>query len=166
MNRLARRTAMITRQVERQAARKKEKERRSDMWLNRRRETTILRSVKTSLRDARARRREDWELGAALTPMRDHMLRPSRERRGTGQIPVKPVHHGAISPLRSQLMTERTKEAKEAMCAWAGGLTLLCLAQGDRVVVLEGSHKGKIGAITELDKEHATLQVEGLQVGH
>ncbi|OAA66450.1 kow motif domain containing protein [Niveomyces insectorum RCEF 264] len=50
----------------------------------------------------------------------------------------------------------------EARCAWAGTPKRLCLAVGDRVVVMEGHFKGSIGPISEIVPEQGVLSIEGV----
>jgi large subunit ribosomal protein L24 len=92
-------------------------------------------------------RHEDWEMGP-LAPRRD--------------LPVKEddaesdgIAWGSISASRLRLSTKQTEKELEASAAWAGGLKHLCLAPGDRVVVMEGHFKGKIGEVEKIDKDTA-----------
>jgi hypothetical protein len=70
--------------------------------------------------------------------------------------------HGAISEARYQMSGSLKEHQKEARCAWLGGAKNLNLAEGDRVVLLEGPDKGKIGKVTTVYKDKMEVIVEGL----
>ena len=171
MKRLARRTAMIERSTARRTGLN---ERRSENDRKREAERSMIlgrREVLNSMVSARQRRRENWELGPALAPTRDHVLRNSVQKTGKYEgIPSAASiafrddgsPFGAIGQNLYQPGIEGTEEALEARCAWAGGVKYLCLAPGDRVVITEGPYKGKIGPITALDKKQGAVQVESI----
>jgi hypothetical protein len=149
MKRLVRRTAQMERNAARRLARQTEKEQKAETWKARAEQKRAMNYIRTETREARRARREAWELGA-IAPMRDHLFRSS----SIG------LHHGAIHVSRYQYEFEPSKEAKDEHCAWAGGSKHLCLAVKDRVVVVEGSHKGKIGPISAIDEKFGLLQIE------
>ncbi len=61
---------------------------------------------------------------------------------------------------------ELSDEEREVALESVGG-RYLNLVKGDRVVLLEGRDKGKIGTISSTDAKRAELTVEGLNmVGH
>jgi large subunit ribosomal protein L24 len=70
--------------------------------------------------------------------------------------------HGAISEARYQVATSLTDRQREARCAWMGGAANLNITNGDRVVLLEGPDKGKIGKVQEVQKDTMEVIVEGL----
>ncbi|KAK9778817.1 putative KOW motif-containing protein [Seiridium cardinale] len=70
--------------------------------------------------------------------------------------------HGAISEARYQMSITLKDYQKEARCAWLGGSKNLNLVEGDRVVLLEGPDKGKIGKVTSVQKDKMEVIVEGL----
>lgn len=70
--------------------------------------------------------------------------------------------HGAISEARYQMSVTLKDHQKEARCAWLGGARNLNLTEGDRVVLLEGPDKGKIGKISDVQKDKMEVIVEGL----
>lgn len=70
--------------------------------------------------------------------------------------------HGAISEARYQMGASLKNHQKEARCAWLGGSKNLNLVAGDRVVLLDGPDKGKIGKISDVQKEKMEVIVEGL----
>lgn len=99
------------------------------------------------LQEARVARREDWEMGP-LAPRRD--------------VGDKKEKYGTISP-QSMNKPELRKEEKEAILKPWGG-RFLNITEGDRVVVLEGRDKGKIGKVLSIDKDRAQVTVEGLNL--
>lgn len=70
--------------------------------------------------------------------------------------------YGAISESRYRQAVVLREKQKEARCAWLGGSKNLNLAVGDRVVLLEGPDKGKIGKVTDIQMNEGCLIVEGL----
>ncbi|KAI0137288.1 KOW domain-containing protein [Xylariales sp. AK1849] len=70
--------------------------------------------------------------------------------------------HGAISEARYQMAGTLRDKQREARCAWLGGARNLNLTVGDRVVLLEGPDKGKIGKVAEVQKENMEIVVGGL----
>ncbi|TAQ86927.1 hypothetical protein B7494_g4767 [Chlorociboria aeruginascens] len=95
------------------------------------------------IKKARAARREDWELGP-LAPKRD--VGDAKDTYGT--IPSVLVQGQAH--LRGSL-------------ASVGG-RFLNIVEKDRVVLLEGPDKGKIGVIRSVDKKKGLCSVEGLNM--
>jgi large subunit ribosomal protein L24 len=94
-------------------------------------------------------RHEDWELGR-LAPRRD-----------VSKVDRFGNYWGSISTDRAMLQFTLTDEQKNARAAWAGGSQYLCIAVGDRVVVTEGPYKGKISAISSIDRSNMTVQLHG-----
>lgn len=70
--------------------------------------------------------------------------------------------HGTISEARYQMSATLKDHQKEARCEWLGGAKNLNLVEGDRVVLLEGPDKGKIGKITTVQQDKMEVVVEGL----
>lgn len=99
------------------------------------------------IKAARLNRREDYELGP-LAPRRD--VGTKRDKFGTVSTQM----------LRGPILEKGQREkAKE----FIGGNTMN-IVKGDRVVLLEGKDKGKIGMITEVDVLRAEFTVEGLNM--
>ena len=106
------------------------------------------------LKDARIARAEDWKLGA-IAPRRDLNTDPFGN------------YWGSLSVSRARLTVAITSEERRARSAWCGGPKFLCLKVGDRVVVTEGSFKGKIGVVDELDREYMVVGLkDSLRVSH
>ncbi len=51
---------------------------------------------------------------------------------------------------------------RNARCKWAGGAYYLNLAEGDRVVLLDGPDKGRIGQVIEINHDTAEVTVQDL----
>ena len=147
MQKVIRRAFFAEKQAARRTARKKERSTRS--WLSQvRRETkeTYAQEVK-QLRAAQTARREDWELGP-LAPRRD----VGNDKAAYGTVDQ--------NQLRLRMLDyDRRAEALKSI-----GGRFLNIVKGDRVVLLEGRDKGKIGKITEVDLPRAACRVEGLNM--
>jgi large subunit ribosomal protein L24 len=129
------RTALAKRQAARKSliwAKKKEKDERR-LRSEERARTRIFK--KEILRDARVARQQLWEMGP-LAPRRD--IGDKADTYGT--MPI-------------QLMQGMTVPEKQRMKYWN-------FAEADRVVVIRGREKGKIGKIWDIDteREEVTLQ--------
>lgn len=86
------------------------------------------------IKEERSNRREDWETGPRLAPKRD-----LEERYGT---------------MEQTLLIPIQKQESQRKRPW--------VAEGDRVVLLEGKDKGKIGRVTSVDPETETLKVKDM----
>ncbi|KAI0147816.1 hypothetical protein GGR57DRAFT_245358 [Xylariaceae sp. FL1272] len=101
------------------------------------------------IKDSKQAIRDDWKYG------------PNAVRRDVGEN----AHAlGAIHEIRYSAATSDTitLAQRNRRCQWAGGAYSLCLKEKDRVVVLDGPDKGKIGTVTRIRHEYADLYVEGL----
>jgi large subunit ribosomal protein L24 len=152
MDKLIQRTRMAERQVARRAAREKTVQYRSqDLRLRRHESKRNRMEVKQQLRDAIRARHEDWEMG------------PLAPRRTVSTIDSpNGLQWGSLSAGRLRPETDLLPKEAEARCAWAGGLRYLCLAVNDRVAIIEGPGKGKIGVVTRIDKKLGLLQLGDL----
>ncbi len=137
MQKVLRRTALAERQAARAAKVRKSKDESEQRLLDQQDATLRRRTTITTLKNARLARREDWQLGP-LAPKRD--VGAQADTYGTLDTRI----------LRApELPTEkRTKH-------WA-------IVAGDRVVIMEGKDKGKIGVVQSISKETNHLTVEGL----
>ncbi|KAK8087011.1 hypothetical protein PG994_001985 [Apiospora phragmitis] len=91
--------------------------------------------------------KDDWNLGP-LAP--------------NSHVGEAAAQYGAISELRYTNAISLRKEQQEARCAWLGGPKNLNIVPGDRVVLLHGPDKGKIGRIQSVKHNDAAVVVEGL----
>ncbi|KAK7748037.1 hypothetical protein SLS53_001289 [Cytospora paraplurivora] len=153
MQKLLRRTAQAERQVIRRSTKKgkmaKNAEQRDDF--NRRMSAT--KGSHKALKDAARRRREDWEMGP-LAPQRDTPLRDSTD-----------AYFGTLS-LRRNLGDSFPEKQLDLACRWAGGRKTFCVKAGDRVAIMEGPDKGKIGTVKFLNEEQGTVALEGEHLQH
>lgn len=112
--------------------------------------------VGLSIRNAKIARHEDWDLGP-LAPRRD-------VPRILDHNPAGNLHWGTISIGRAMSTTKLRPLDLEDRCRWAGGAEHLCLAEGDRVVITEGTHKGKIDKIMAIQKEYGVVRLQDTKV--
>lgn len=147
MQKVIRRTVLAEKQAARRTAKRKEKAARE--WSkNRREQASFSRKDETDhIKQARLARREDWELG------------PLAPRRDVGDLRNT---YGTISGqrLRGQ---ELTRDEQEEMLRPVGG-KYLNIVKGDRVVILEGRDKGKIGDVAETDWKTGQCTIQGLNM--
>ncbi|KAI1754730.1 hypothetical protein F4782DRAFT_491298 [Xylaria castorea] len=91
--------------------------------------------------------RDDWTMGA-LSPRRDV---------GKFQDAL-----GSITQQRYARGSKISLAKRNARCQWAGGAYYLNLAVGDRIVLLDGSDKGRIGKITDVNLLTAEVTVKAM----
>lgn len=147
MQKVIRRTVFAERQAARRLAKRKEIATRE--WAKSNRELlNYTRKDETSqIKAAKLARTEDWELGP-LAPRRD--VGNSKETYGT------------IDSNRTRGAELHYREREEVLKSVGG--RYLNIVQGDRVVLLEGRDKGKIGKIISTDPARGTCKVEGLNM--
>jgi len=100
------------------------------------------------LKQARLNRREDYELG------------PLAPRRDVGDLRET---YGTINSQRARGQDISHEKQDERLGPW-GGKMFLNLRAGDRVVLLEGRDKGKIGTVKDISIKAAEVTVEGLNM--
>jgi large subunit ribosomal protein L24 len=137
MQKVVRRAALARKQSQRKAKLASEKE-RHELWKARFNEKTQFnRSLLDETKAERLTRREDWMRGP-LAPKRD-----SGTRLGTyGTIPAQRMH------LPKVFEEEKRK--------------FINIIPEDRVCLMKGKDKGKIGKVTAVDEESLSVTVEGL----
>lgn len=147
MQKVIRRSLLAERQAQRRIIRRRETVDRQTRKTNRE-QNLYQRSQDTKLiRDAKLYRREDWELGP-LAPRRD--VGDNADKYGT-------LGQGALrGPLLEKAAREKAREC-------IGG-RYMNIVQGDRVVLLDGRDKGKIGKIIAVDTQRCEFTVEGLNM--
>lgn len=148
MQKLAKRTVQAQRQAGRKAQAAAKKQAANTRKQNSQYMQMASKEIRENLRDARRARREDWELGP-LAPKRDlgfngYGAFKENMRQDWG--------NSGMNKLRPHILEQR--------CAWAGGSTQLNLAEGDRVVILDGPDKGKLDRIKSIDTENGTVTLE------
>jgi hypothetical protein len=101
------------------------------------------------IKKMRKAQREDWELGP---------LRPKRD------VGDQKESWGTLNSLRAQgpVLTQTT--AWEKQIEFAGRMGRELIQVGDRVAILEGRDRGKIGQISHMDFDRAECKVEGLNM--
>ncbi|KAI1260796.1 hypothetical protein F5Y18DRAFT_404567 [Xylariaceae sp. FL1019] len=141
------------RTAERVAAKRKAKKEQVYYNYNRRQtddqEKQSYQIQRDEIKESKQSIRDDWKYG------------PNAARTDVGE---KAHARGAIHEIRFSGATSDTitLAQRNRRCQWAGGVYSLCLKEKDRVVVLEGPDKGKIGTVSNIRREHADLFVEGL----
>ncbi|KAK0107093.1 hypothetical protein ONS95_003800 [Cadophora gregata] len=147
MQKVFRRTILAEKQVARRATKRTQKKLR-DKWSNQRDQNNYHRKdeIKT-IKDARLARREDYELGP-LAPRRD--------------VGTNKDTYGTVSLTRMHGRPLHGKERSDILDFWGG--KFLNIQVGDRVVILEGRDKGKIGKIKDINTKSADCTIEGLNM--
>ena len=147
MQKVVRRTLLAEKQFARRQAAQKLTERR-DQEKGARSQAAYSRKEETSqIIEARKTRREDLDLG------------PLAPRRDVGDLKDR---YGTIGTHRMQ-GKELSKEELEKRLKNVGGMHLN-IVEGDRVVLLEGRDRGKIGVIKAVDKKRGECTVEGMNM--
>jgi large subunit ribosomal protein L24 len=147
MQQVIRRSVLAEKQAARRLAKRKDKTTREWAKTNREQSRHIGREATGQIKQARLNRREDWELGP-IAPRRD--VGDSKDTYGT-------VH---TQRMRGTLLHD--KDRMEALKTVGG--RYLNIVKNDRVVLLEGKDKGKIGKIIAVDAGRAECTVEGLNL--
>lgn len=152
MQKLLKRTVQVEKQAARRKAKRADIKERVKLQEEFKKRMNAVVYTNRSLADARRRRREDWELGP-LAPRRDTPLKDANS-----------AYWGTTSI--SSSMDALGARQKNLACQWAGGAKYLCLKVGDRVAIMQGQDKGKIGTINnvDVDEAHVTLEGENLKV--
>ncbi|KAF4625827.1 hypothetical protein G7Y89_g12337 [Cudoniella acicularis] len=145
MQKVIRRTVLAERQYARKVAKRKDKNERAWGKSNREQVNYSRKDETEVLKAARIYRREDYELGP-LAPKRD-----------VGEWAEK---YGTINSQRARGNLIHTRNLDEELKSVGG--KFLNIVKGDRVVLLEGRDKGKIGIIRNIDRQRAECTVEGL----
>lgn len=139
MQKIIQRTQRAERAAARKTAKAREHRQRGESWersqtLNRQRRSAI-----DNIREAQRARKEDWALGP-LAPRRD--------------VGEKKATYGAMDVFTYQL-PELDPEARPK---W------MHISVGDRVVVIRGRERGKIGTVDDVTQERASVRVKGVNV--
>lgn len=146
MQKVIRRSALAKAQAVRRLARRKERDVRITNRSKREQENYVKKEVAIDIKAARLVRREDWELGP-LAPRRD--------------VGLKKDTYGTISTnrLRGKELT-----LEERLKLNPDGGRYPTIVTGDRVVLLQGRDKGKIGKVAALDAARQEVTVDGLNM--
>lgn len=137
MQKVVRRAALARNQAKRKARIAADKERHEDLKGAILEKTRYNRSVLDEAKNERLQRREDWMRGP-LAPRRH-----AGERLGTfGTIPSQRIHPPTVPK------EQRRKHFN--------------IAEGDRVCILKGRDRGKIGRLVNINKETEHVTVKDL----
>ena len=111
------------------------------------------REINQLIKAERRNRREDWKCGD-LAPMRD----VGKRLHNYGTLGMAAVRRPDLPKKYQGPVSNEKPEHKE----WHGNLGNL--ARGDRVVVVKGKLKGKIGQVKDIAWERNTLTLEGMNM--
>ncbi|KAF3765859.1 hypothetical protein M406DRAFT_257845 [Cryphonectria parasitica EP155] len=150
MQKLLKRTAQAEKQAARRIKKRNDLVNRAAQRQDFRKRMSAVRDANASLTEARQRRRDDWELGP-LAPQRDT---PVKGKTG--------AYWGSLSLTRT--MSDLPDKQIELACKWAGGRKYLCIKAGDRVAIMQGPDKGKIGTIRTIVENEGTVMLDGEQL--
>lgn len=146
MQKVIRRTVLAERQAERRLSRKKDRYLAGERKAARKSQIFVHADAVRDIKNARAARKEDYELGP-LAPKRD-----------VGQ---NKDTYGTLSAIRMQ--GKELNMAERLEINPLGG-RYANIVVNDRVVILEGRDKGKIGKITNVERRRQECTVEGLNM--
>ncbi|KFX93125.1 hypothetical protein O988_06975 [Pseudogymnoascus sp. VKM F-3808] len=146
MQAVIRRTVLAERQAARRLVKRRTKNHHEEMKTRREHERFAQKQLTGDIKNARAARREDYDLGP-LAPRRD--------------VGLKKDTYGTIHShrLQGQKLTDEEKKAVNP-----SGWRYANIVAGDRVVLLEGADKGRIGKVQSFDKEKQQVTIEGLNM--
>lgn len=140
MQKVIQRSQLAKRNADRRIQKLVEHHEKGEGW-SRRNEAQRIRKFNHSLiKEAREARKEDWARGA-LAPRRD--------------VGDKADKYGTVG-LFNMNIAERQEKNKPK---WKS------ICDGDRVVVVKGREKGKIGVVTNYDNDRGAVKLEGINMG-
>lgn len=147
MQKVLRRTVLAEKQAARRLSKRKDKSMREWAKSTREQASYNRKDEINQIKAARLARREDWELGP-LAPKRD--------------VGDAKDTYGTIDSARTRPSPLDYRKREEALKQVGG--RYLNIVKGDRVVLIEGRDKGKIGKVTDTDPGKGTCTVEGLNL--
>ncbi|KAK5116672.1 hypothetical protein LTR62_007346 [Meristemomyces frigidus] len=139
MDRVLQRTVRAVRSTNRKRAKLQDHEQKGQSWSNFQQRNRLVRANGANIKAARLNRATDWAAGR-LAPRRD----VGEQAETYGALPIYDIQ----SP---------TLNAKD-IPKW------FPIVEGDRVVVMTGRDRGKIGEVTEVLKDRGQLRVKGANV--
>lgn len=148
MQKLVKRTAQAQRQAGKRAQKTAYRHRNKERWQFAQNLKSTNQEINQNIKDARKARYEDWVMGP-LAPKRD--LGVNYYGAVTEQIRLTHDHSG-VHNVRPSVVAKR--------CEWAGSPHQLNLAEGDRVVILEGKDKGKLDRIESINRDLGTVTLQ------
>lgn len=139
MQKVIQRTEAAIRQASRRRARTKDHTAKSESWERNSNTQRQRKHHNELIRQARRNRKEDWEAGL-LAPRRD--------------VGDKAITYGAVDIYNMQAPDKDPEDRPK----W------FHIREADRVVVIRGRDKGKIGSVTSVDKEKVAVCVRGMNL--
>lgn len=139
MQKVIQRTQQAQKIAVRRHAKAKEHLERGESWARNQERQRQRKWASALIKDARTHRQEDWAAGS-LAPRRD--------------VGDAADNYGALTMYNVQLPDADPEKRPK----WFG------IAEGDRVVVVKGREKGKIGAVKDMNKEKVSIQVENVNM--
>lgn len=139
MEKVLRRAKYAEKQATKRASKRAAYLENTEAWQRTQSSQRIRRNLNNNIVAARRNRAEDWKLGP-LAPRRD--------------IGEKAANYGSMSIYDFNLPELGEKEK----------VKYAPLVEGDRVVIVKGREKGKIGAVTDVSDERNGVRVTGLNV--
>ncbi|KAB8303149.1 hypothetical protein EYC80_004598 [Monilinia laxa] len=148
MQKVIRRTILAEKQAARRLAKRQRKNELDEFALRQDRMKQTGTENLRRIKENRLVRREDWEL-KELAPKRD--------------VGSQVDTYGSIKAQFIEQPEMRRQDVLKILDLW-GGKKHLNIREGDRVVVVEGRDKGKIGQVQKIDKQRAEVTCEGLNL--
>ncbi|GAB1731250.1 hypothetical protein NU195Hw_g4221t1 [Hortaea werneckii] len=139
MQKVIQRTQRAERAAGRKLAKAREHYEKGESWSRSQTLNRMQRSANANIRNARRARQEDWERGP-LAPRRD--------------VGDKKATYGAMSMYDFQLPELDPANRPKWMH----------ISVGDRVVVVNGRHRGRISTVEDVEKSNGSVRVKGLNV--
>nr|POE97282.1 50s ribosomal protein l24 [Quercus suber] len=139
MQAVARRAEYVAKQAAKKALKKRSLQKYDERWSRSREQSQRVQNQNAIIRESRKHRREDWELGS-LTPRRD--AGENKEMYGSVHV--------------YNYWLPKIPEGK--------GPETWHISEGDRVVVIRGRGRGKIGAVMRKDEDRASVMVSGVNL--
>ncbi|GAB7346574.1 hypothetical protein MBLNU457_5763t2 [Dothideomycetes sp. NU457] len=139
MDKVLKRTQNALRNAARKKARQQVAKDRDELYHVRQTEKMHRLMMRKIVKDEQHNRKEDWRLGPRLAPRRD--IGEAADKYAT-------IHQALIQP-----PNKTAKYNKDFVCH---------LSPEDRVVVLVGRDKGKIGRVSTINEEAQTVKVQGM----
>ncbi|KAK0263188.1 hypothetical protein B0A54_00553 [Friedmanniomyces endolithicus] len=140
MQKVVQRTLRAERVTNRKKAKAREHLSKAEGWSNFHATNRLKRVTSANIRTARLARQEDWEAGALLAPRRD--------------VGEQANTYGAIMMYNANVPELPARKQPK----W------LPFSEGDRLLVIKGRDKGRIGECIEVQKERGCVRIKGLNV--
>lgn len=139
MQKVFQRTTYVQKQALRRARKAEDVKKWTEKKVRLRERAPAEMAKKQLIKDALRRQQEDWRMGS-LAPRRD--------------VGGETLTYGTLD---SRIIQGRDVPKRDRVRYWN-------LAKGDRVAILTGPDKGKIGSIVAIDKEKQNVAVKGLNM--